>query len=88
MEEYRAYFVGHDGHFSGFEPIVCAVMRRQLIRRSASSTGTASRFGAVRGLSAGLSLCGSRDNHHPMIFTRPTQAENTTTTTAMKRRPR
>jgi hypothetical protein len=24
MEEYRAYFVGHDGHFSGFEPIVRA----------------------------------------------------------------
>jgi hypothetical protein len=24
MEEYRAYFVGHDGHFNGFEPIVCA----------------------------------------------------------------
>ena len=24
MEEYRAYFVGRDGHFIGFEPIVCA----------------------------------------------------------------
>jgi hypothetical protein len=24
MEEYRAYFVGHDGHFNGYEPIVCA----------------------------------------------------------------
>ena len=24
MEEYRAYFVGRDGHFNGFEPIVCA----------------------------------------------------------------
>ena len=24
MEEYRAYFVGHNGHFSGFEPIVYA----------------------------------------------------------------
>jgi hypothetical protein len=23
MEEYRAYFVGTDGHFVGFEPIVC-----------------------------------------------------------------
>jgi hypothetical protein len=23
MEEYRAYFVGRDGHFNGFEPIVC-----------------------------------------------------------------
>jgi len=22
--EYRAYFVGRDGHFNGFEPIVCA----------------------------------------------------------------
>jgi hypothetical protein len=21
--EYRAYFVGRDGHFNGFEPIVC-----------------------------------------------------------------
>jgi hypothetical protein len=24
MEEYRAYFVGRDGHFNGFEPFVCA----------------------------------------------------------------
>ena len=24
MEKYRAYFVGRDGHFNGFEPIVCA----------------------------------------------------------------
>jgi hypothetical protein len=24
MEEYRAYFVGRDGHFNGFEPLVCA----------------------------------------------------------------
>jgi hypothetical protein len=24
MEEYRAYFVGRDGHFNGYEPIVCA----------------------------------------------------------------
>jgi hypothetical protein len=23
MPEYRAYFVGNDGHFVGFEPIVC-----------------------------------------------------------------
>jgi hypothetical protein len=23
VEEYRAYFVGRDGHFNGFEPIVC-----------------------------------------------------------------
>jgi hypothetical protein len=23
MEEYRAYFVGSDGHFNGFEPLVC-----------------------------------------------------------------
>jgi hypothetical protein len=24
VQEYRAYFVGNDGHFNGFEPIVCA----------------------------------------------------------------
>jgi hypothetical protein len=24
VEEYRAYFVGHDGHFNGFEPLICA----------------------------------------------------------------
>jgi hypothetical protein len=24
MPEYRAYIVGHDGHFSGFEPLLCA----------------------------------------------------------------
>jgi hypothetical protein len=24
MAEYRAYTVGHDGHFIGFEPLVCA----------------------------------------------------------------
>jgi hypothetical protein len=24
MPEYRAYTVGHDGHFIGFEPLVCA----------------------------------------------------------------
>lgn len=24
MVEYRAYFVGRDGHFNGFEPLVCA----------------------------------------------------------------
>jgi hypothetical protein len=23
MTEYRAYFVGNDGHFNGFEPLVC-----------------------------------------------------------------
>ena len=23
MEEYRAYFVGHDGHFNGYEPLIC-----------------------------------------------------------------
>lgn len=23
MAEYRAYFVGNDGHFDGFEPLVC-----------------------------------------------------------------
>jgi hypothetical protein len=22
--EYRAYFIGHDGHFNGYEPLVCA----------------------------------------------------------------
>lgn len=24
MNEYRAYFVGLDGHFNGYEPFVCA----------------------------------------------------------------
>jgi hypothetical protein len=24
VEEYRAYFVGNDGHFSGYEPLICA----------------------------------------------------------------
>jgi hypothetical protein len=24
MTEYRAYTVGHDGHFIGFKPLVCA----------------------------------------------------------------
>jgi hypothetical protein len=24
MAEYRAYTVGRDGHFTGFEPLVCA----------------------------------------------------------------
>lgn len=24
MKEYRAYTIGHDGHFIGFEPLVCA----------------------------------------------------------------
>jgi hypothetical protein len=24
MPEYRAYTVGHDGHFNGYEPLVCA----------------------------------------------------------------
>lgn len=24
MAEYRAYIVGRDGHFTGFEPLVCA----------------------------------------------------------------
>jgi hypothetical protein len=24
MEEYRAYFIGRDGHFNGFEPLICA----------------------------------------------------------------
>jgi hypothetical protein len=24
MQEYRAYLVGPDGHFIGFEPLVCA----------------------------------------------------------------
>lgn len=23
MKEYRAYFVGTDGHFIGFEPLIC-----------------------------------------------------------------
>jgi hypothetical protein len=23
VKEYRAYFVGHDGHFNGYEPLVC-----------------------------------------------------------------
>jgi hypothetical protein len=23
VEEYRAYFVGHDGHFDGYEPLTC-----------------------------------------------------------------
>jgi len=23
MPEYRAYIVGHDGHFIGYEPLVC-----------------------------------------------------------------
>jgi len=23
MREYRAYFVGEDGHFMGFEPLIC-----------------------------------------------------------------
>jgi hypothetical protein len=24
VEEYRAYFVGSDGHFNGYEPLICA----------------------------------------------------------------
>jgi len=24
MAEYRAYIVGRDGHFMGFEPLICA----------------------------------------------------------------
>jgi hypothetical protein len=24
VEEYRAYFVGGDGHFNEFEPLICA----------------------------------------------------------------
>jgi hypothetical protein len=24
MAEYRAYTVGHDGHFIGYEPLICA----------------------------------------------------------------
>ena len=24
MAEYRAYTVGRDGHFNGFEPLICA----------------------------------------------------------------
>jgi hypothetical protein len=24
MADYRAYFVGRDGHFVGYEPLVCA----------------------------------------------------------------
>jgi hypothetical protein len=24
VEEYRAYFLGRDGHFNGYEPLVCA----------------------------------------------------------------
>jgi hypothetical protein len=24
VEEYRADFVGNDGHFNGFEPLICA----------------------------------------------------------------
>jgi hypothetical protein len=24
VAEYRAYTVGHDGHFIGFEPLICA----------------------------------------------------------------
>jgi hypothetical protein len=24
LQEYRAYIVGSDGHFIGFEPIICA----------------------------------------------------------------
>ena len=23
MKEYRAYFLGTDGHFTGFEPLIC-----------------------------------------------------------------
>jgi hypothetical protein len=23
MEEYRAYLLGHDGHFNGYEPLIC-----------------------------------------------------------------
>jgi hypothetical protein len=23
VEEYRAFFVGHDGHFNGYEPLTC-----------------------------------------------------------------
>jgi len=23
VEEYRAYFLGHDGHFGGYEPFTC-----------------------------------------------------------------
>jgi hypothetical protein len=24
VEEYRAYFLEHDGHFNGYEPLTCA----------------------------------------------------------------
>jgi hypothetical protein len=83
MEEYRAYFVGRDGHFNGFEPIVCPndAAAIENAKRLVNKHGV--ELGAVRGLWLGLSPC-----NHPMNFTRPTQAENTTTTTAMKRRPR
>jgi hypothetical protein len=59
-------------------------MQRRSRMQNASLTGMASSFGTVRGLLVGLSQYGN----HPMTFTRPTQAENTTATTAMKRRPR
>jgi hypothetical protein len=50
MPEYRAYIVGADGHFLGFEPIVCAsdegcdLCRQAAGRRMTWSYGRATAF--------------------------------------------
>jgi hypothetical protein len=50
MEEYRAYFVGSDGHFNGFQPLVCPSDETAIEKAKRLVTSTASRFGVVRGL--------------------------------------
>jgi hypothetical protein len=39
MPDYRAYTVGNDGHFIGFEPLICADDREAIERAKRLSTG-------------------------------------------------
>jgi hypothetical protein len=48
--EYRAYSVDHDGHFVGFEALICTDDAEAIEKaKRASSTATPSSFGAATG---------------------------------------
>ena len=64
MKEYRAYFVGTDGHFTGFEPLICrddgeaiaGLKASLMVMTSSFGMPTASLYGSFKGPSNGT-LC-------------------------------